>query len=514
MACGVNTTHTYLLMYLHVAPFEHQPLASPKMVYLPFYEEQRTLQRVAETFDRVTQEDIARANTRRFNSPTYHSLGESTMSPTPASRPCEPDELEQAMLRTVQRLAGIPANMFDVLAREEKDRLPDQMCLYAAGPRHFQGPDAEDGGPKDLLVMAENNVRAFWVEQRIWDDEWGPAWPSGSFPGDYFLKWEQKGPLTFPRPGKHWGHEKTRQDNESEAEPVGRPAAFGHSAAEQQHSLKSSRNASELDHNASRPLYQFNSQVARERKRLLDENEWKRKTGLRYDDWDDAVAYRYVRDLWHRNDMWRPQWDDAYPGMTWAHEEPEESENDRLPTLPYPDGHPEPPTVGEIADERPSGPAAQPSQKRKRGQGEGSHAQGSPKRRMVSQAGPGGAFRGFGYIPLRRSRRLQGLAPENTIGEQKSPGVPRLVARVEEEPHLSQPEAAQTSRAGHGAKRSQKAVKPLTAKRAKKDVKPRQGGPQANESPKREVGNGRRRSQRLSAAQDKGKVAIKKRTRR
>ena len=70
----------------------------------------------------------------------------------------------------------MPEKMFHMLVGRERDHLWRQSRRSALpGPRET----VSRARGMDVRSNADNNVRQYWIEEGIWKDEWGPAWPAG-----------------------------------------------------------------------------------------------------------------------------------------------------------------------------------------------------------------------------------------------------------------------------------------------------------------------------------------------
>lgn len=183
----------------------------------------------------------------------------------------------------------------------------------------------------------ENNVRSRWVDQGIWGDEWGPAWPKGM---RVFWNLPIKLPADHPCPHGPWGHEaESEPEPEPEPKDKGVVRQFGLFLRQKPerpelHPVKYiktpfgltrkslNRKPAVRNPEASRPYHQFLYQLSKEREWIEDEVEY-RGPGGRID--LDAMAYERTKKNWIEDGIWNPEWGEL-PGMTWHHEVPEEEE--------------------------------------------------------------------------------------------------------------------------------------------------------------------------------------------
>lgn len=300
---------------------------------------QRVLPRVIEALQRLQQDPNQLAHERddRFDEPPpYSESGETTQPPTPG--PAVVDETYQRYLRQKARNKSMALDQFKSQASRERDRLEHQLFEERYGRRQTLPWDDSC----DLIANSENNVRSRWVEQGIWGDEWGPAWPRSSLPSMTLAR--PDGPFSGSyhptnsevMPGARWGHEKGNSPQPSpspERQPPPGPWIWD---AESSRS-KSSRQPEPTeipiegirlpiprptvrDPEASRPLPQFLYQISKEREWIKDEID--HNTPGRVLDLD-ALAYESVKENWTKDGIWNPKWGDL-PGPSWIHEEPEE----------------------------------------------------------------------------------------------------------------------------------------------------------------------------------------------
>lgn len=195
----------------------------------------------------------------------------------------------------------------------------------------------------DYKANSQNNVRSRWVEQGIWGDEWGPAWPKDSHPSDRRWLEAHSNGLKGPFRGAYdlrktlalrWGHEKSDPDPEPEPAPeqVDLSTLFETEAIladmereeerarnrERRHPLYIIRAATVRDPEASRPYHQFMWQVAREREWIKDDMDFL-APGKAID--VEEMAFQSVKRNWVHDKIWNPRWGEV-PGMVWVHEEP------------------------------------------------------------------------------------------------------------------------------------------------------------------------------------------------
>lgn len=264
---------------------------------MAFPSHQLTIEHAASILGTMDAEDFIAANQQRFDDlPPPYSPAESTRLPSPAAAAREFDAVEQVRLRAKTRFRGTPTSMFELLTRREMERISHQASGSVTGRRKTLHVDER----LDLKANAENNIREYWIEQDIWKDEWGPAWPPGSFPMDNTWLWTKSNTIPRPDPAGPWRHERT---------------------AEAARTCIGDRDA-ERPIDSSRPYQQFVSQASRERKWIADELAWEGGPNSIHPDLE-AAAIEAVRKSWREDGIWQPCWH-MYPGLEWAHELPDD----------------------------------------------------------------------------------------------------------------------------------------------------------------------------------------------
>ncbi|KAI1908857.1 hypothetical protein LOZ12_005097 [Ophidiomyces ophidiicola] len=173
----------------------------------------------------------------------------------------------------------------------------------------------------DLDDNAMNNVKNRWIKQGIWKEGWND----------------------FYKLGPRWKHEESPEpeletESEPEPEPEAEPAFvffgsrtqsetsthFGAHKTNKQKRFKPITEQQRADHDrataASRPYHRFLAQVA-------FEQEWLKDEMTNFGHHLERVAYKRAKDLWIKQKIWNPNWDDM-PGPKWMHEEPDEEDSD------------------------------------------------------------------------------------------------------------------------------------------------------------------------------------------
>ncbi|CAI6091386.1 unnamed protein product [Clonostachys chloroleuca] len=287
---------------------------------------------------------------RRYDEPPppYAESGETTQPPSP-DVPDAVEDVEEEQWRSREiRNKSMPFYQFRSQAKREKERLHDQRLKELHGRR----PTLPFDEATDYEANAENNVRARWVEQGIWGEEWGPAWLQGIRPLGIagMLVRSCDGPfygLATPDRrlgGSRWGHEQGNTPSPSPPSSPPRPRVpdtliFAYRSPSPPPAPKQPRPRYQIarvlpngtiiakvpkptvrDPEASRPLPQFLFQVAKEREWVKDETAYKTPGGAV----DlDSLAYQSVKKNWITDGIWSPKWDGEVPGPSWYHEEPE-----------------------------------------------------------------------------------------------------------------------------------------------------------------------------------------------
>ncbi|RMZ85094.1 hypothetical protein DV738_g75, partial [Chaetothyriales sp. CBS 135597] len=239
------------------------------------------LPQVIEALERLRDDpqQLARERDRLYTEPPppYSEDSGETTEPEPNEPPTATvDKTYQRRLRREAHWKSTPINQFESQAQRERERLLHQISARTSGRRQTLPWD----NSLDLKANPENNVRSRWVEQGIWGDNWGPAWPKNSQP--LTTKWLHEGGGPFQgdynpatsesRPGAryiqtHWG-------------PVPRYPI----------PIPTVRNPE-----ASRPYHQFVYQISKEREWIQDEMAHT-APGSVFD--LDAMAYESVKNNW------------------------------------------------------------------------------------------------------------------------------------------------------------------------------------------------------------------------
>ncbi|KAK0718708.1 hypothetical protein B0T21DRAFT_295274 [Apiosordaria backusii] len=347
------------------------------------------LPQVVEALERLRDDpqQLAHERDRLYDEPPppYSESGETTEPPTPEPPPAV-DKTYQREMRLEAHYKSTPISQFKSQAKRERERLLHQLSDVRYGRRQTLPWD----NSLDLKANSENNIRSRWVEQGIWGDDWGPAWPKNSKP--LTTKWlhEGGGPFHGPRnpttsdsrPGARWGHEEPDPDPESESESEPKPE----SAPEQEQERRPVMSIFDPAYRqperpkpprrrpigyiqtpwgpvarypipiptvrnpeASRPYHQFVYQISKEREWIKDEMAHT-APGSAID--LDAMAYESVKNNWIKDGVWHPEWDDQ-PGRTWKHEEPEpEDEEEGVGEAPHPPSNPSSRRPSDTADDR------------------------------------------------------------------------------------------------------------------------------------------------------------------
>ncbi|KAJ4286973.1 hypothetical protein N0V90_012853 [Kalmusia sp. IMI 367209] len=269
--------------------------------------------------------------------PPPHSSLYETMQPTsPTEAPVLDENDDKAIQARYELLyQSWPHNQFQSQVNREHERIIYQVEHGRKGRRQTLPFDEKS----DLIANAKNNVRAYWVEQGIWMDKWGPAYPKAARIMNHRGVWSLKVIGKGPRVSGRWGHETRPEPGEykSEPEPAPGPAInpngsiFGipHPRVDLAALLRPhpapkapEKPLPPRDFEASRPYHQFSYQVSKEREWVKDEL---LMTGS-IDNADiDAIAYENTKRHWMEDGVWNANWGEM-PGMTWLHEDMEDED--------------------------------------------------------------------------------------------------------------------------------------------------------------------------------------------
>lgn len=248
----------------------------------------------------------------RTEPPPPYSSGETTRysSPDPVRRESIPRM--SAWLRAICLANAEPRNQFTSQSRREGDRIHDAMLeKVRKGIINFR--DINGGQPVDFHELGRKSVEADWREQGIWIEDW-----TGHV--NAMVAWKHQLPLDSD----------TQSESEYEEQP--RSSLFGLSSPPKKPHKKPKitkllqklperlerRRQKECDREASKPLYQFEHQVDKERKYIQEQI----ARGKRREVGDiDELAYHTVRNWWIDQRIWFSKWQ-PLPGMQWMNEMP------------------------------------------------------------------------------------------------------------------------------------------------------------------------------------------------
>ncbi|KAK3672616.1 hypothetical protein LTR78_007428 [Recurvomyces mirabilis] len=282
---------------------------------MPFsesYEQRQILERTTARLNQLAPDNITTNNARRFDElPPPYTSKETTRSPSPLTH----DNVSQPDMQAPISVAATPLTMFGIQTRYQIDRLQEQISLETDGRTQTFPFDKSS----DLRANAENNVRSMWLEQEIWGDEWGGAWPSNSFPMDNMWQWSRAKSSSRPRPHGRWKHEQAKLPNRSEAGDFHTSTTFSHIAetAKSPTEVTTYTGSDTANTDASRPVRQFAYQVNAEMGWLRDGYEHKSQLPNEI----DQIAHNHVKQMWLKEGIWDPVWGQS-PGILWAHEAP------------------------------------------------------------------------------------------------------------------------------------------------------------------------------------------------
>lgn len=266
--------------------------------------------------------------------PAYRSQpsGSTTRSPSPDG--VSDDQKRRDSIRLglkLERYASHPTEQYLAQHTQETERLDAdrRRNMYRCPP-----------GFNDITEHAQFKVKARWIEQGIWREEWDTQI-------EIFRKWKHEEPLP-----------ESKSDSDSGSAPViplfgtvasGKQAASSHKVDPQEQ---------QRQREASRPYFQFIAQLSHERDRiealarsrppkhplnrtchsashmrLLEEEarQWSLKKPVMSTPHDiNTTAYERLKSAWTKRGIWNNKWG-VLPGMSWKHEEPfEEMLRERL----------------------------------------------------------------------------------------------------------------------------------------------------------------------------------------
>lgn len=222
-------------------------------------------------------------------------------SPNAPSKEQKLQEEQQWKLRR-DRAASLPNEQFEAQVHEETERIIRAVEL---------GTLVVPVG-KDYSKVACENIRHCWIGQGIWKDEWDSA-PNGL--------WKHEEPST-PRPASGpLTKTSPRSRLFSDMQGADPPSTLSTNAQARESPQRNAVSTHERE--ASRPFYQFISQLSRERERIQDESKFGNvATSVPAN--INTVAYENVKNTWVRRGIWDKRWG-IFPGMSWKHEWPLEA---------------------------------------------------------------------------------------------------------------------------------------------------------------------------------------------
>jgi hypothetical protein len=218
--------------------------------------------------------------------PPYESNPVSTEAPSTSQ------EVSSRAQLMFDRMASRPYDQFESQVKDEMVRLWD----YNPETRGTRPIPLND----PIRANATDNIKRCWIEQGIWDDI---NWNDGV--------------------GFSWKHERRLEfELEYEPDPEWEPPVGSPAPHERPLRRKSDIELMEIEarRDESRPYFQFNYQVSRQRGRLRMRAKNVRDLWMTAPDMNTR-AYSIVKATWIRHRIWNQKWG-ILPGMIWQHEEP------------------------------------------------------------------------------------------------------------------------------------------------------------------------------------------------
>ncbi|OTB12203.1 hypothetical protein K445DRAFT_25777 [Daldinia sp. EC12] len=186
---------------------------------------------------------------------------------------------------------SLPRKQFEDMVKEEIDLV---LKLRRASTRKRHGSFPTVDRFRRIYTWAVEQVKARWVKQNIWKEEWNLENKPG--PTD---RWPHEGPLPDGL---------TREQLQDRDTPLVKGDR-----------VISTREKSRIlyEHDASRPINQFFAQIRLEQKVIyLEQRRLSSEPGHSY---YPQSAYARVRKRWIARHIWDPNWR-RFPGDTWRHE--------------------------------------------------------------------------------------------------------------------------------------------------------------------------------------------------
>lgn len=253
-------------------------------------------------------EQFEQARERRFSEspPSYRSRSGTTTrtwSPVDQDDPLTKYNARKDELYRCWQASTAP-NQFNAETSEELRRMDEECESIGVG--------------KSYSSVADDRVRARWIEQGIWDYKWYET---------NLERWGE-GVVHAPFLDAQWMHEVPLEEESDTVEDSPAEFTFGARRKRQKTDEEARQSAErraerQRQRELSRPIHQFNYQVSKERERLLEERAKEASddddAAKRYPPDISTQAYTLVKERWVKGRIWFDKWG-VLPGMTWLHE--------------------------------------------------------------------------------------------------------------------------------------------------------------------------------------------------
>ncbi|KAI0483462.1 hypothetical protein F4859DRAFT_399822 [Xylaria cf. heliscus] len=268
---------------------------------------------------------------RRFNrsSPIDISpLGTTTQ----LQSPIEPDQ-ERLWLKdrrvelSIEHKASAPSSQFEAEVQEEYNRIMEEE----------EDDERERRVPlyMEYSTYARKCVKERWVEQGIWNKKWKRG-------GKLIWRWKHEEPLER-EPELQTAPETANESHLYPSHPL--MVIYEEDDGDEEDNKEEDDEATQLikkglalrrrEREASRPFYQFNYQVSKERERIQQKLRFHGDTIVDPAD-INSTAYSSVRKTWMDRGIWDKTWG-VLPGMSWIHERSmEEWIEEEMKDITYP----------------------------------------------------------------------------------------------------------------------------------------------------------------------------------
>lgn len=236
-------------------------------------------------------------------SPKSDSSEDESVPPTEPARQASPGGPEYFKESREDICASLPYNQLAQQVRYEEARL---QADHEETPLRYRSPEADFG------KLARQLVEGHWRSQGIWNDKWTDG---------TLALWKHEGPPILFRDNLCGPIPSSERERRYGAFGIYRSVSPPPRLRRPDASTFDRWNRGGNEQEASRPLHQFNYQVAQERKHHLRKDN-KEAFGYDWEEWCakiNTIAYGAVKTSWIERGIWNKAWD-VLPGLRWKHE--------------------------------------------------------------------------------------------------------------------------------------------------------------------------------------------------